>query len=108
MWLGIEFVRMGDVIPDDWHRLGGWQRDVLVTLAVQGPQSVSEVSAAIDGEVRDSTASQALSKVRDKGYVETKKSETNAYATENRLTTEGLALVYEAVVKPAITIDQNG
>jgi len=79
-----------------------------VTIALKGPQTGYAISQSISPTAHQSQAVTPLKKLREKGYVEREQDETNDSAYINSLTTEGLALVHEAVVQPAIQIDQNG
>jgi DNA-binding MarR family transcriptional regulator len=99
---------MGSTVPDRWHQLSPWQRDVLITLAVEGPQTGYALSGAVDPDVDKSSASRTLKELRGHGLVERTEGDHRQDGHENRLTTEGLALVHEAIVEPAIVIDQNG
>jgi len=95
-------------IPKEWHDLGPWQRDVLIALAVDGPATGYEIVGRIDPTVTRAQAATPLDKLIEKGYVERDDPEIVQKGYENKLTTEGLALVHESIVQPAIEIDQNG
>jgi predicted transcriptional regulator len=101
---------MQRTIPEAWHDLSGWERDVLVTLAVDGPATGYKIAERIDPTAQRSQSTEPLNKLIEKGFVKRNSPDVPQNGYTNKLTTEGLALVHESIVQPAIEIDgsRNG
>lgn len=91
-------------LPPRWQRMSETKRDVLLAIAVDGPMIGAEVHNALDCKTSPNIYN-ALDSLREDGLVAGTETESKRESVRNALTTEGLGLVYQSVVEPAMEID---
>jgi len=89
---------MDTVIEDGWRDLTACQRDVLVTLAIEGPLSTKQIHDRARADVNGTTTTyRAVYALQDKGFVTVDGHGTDG-GKQNTLTDEGRRLVGRVVV----------
>jgi len=86
---------MGSTIPDAWKGLPARQRDVLVSLILEGPCNGTEMHeriASSDVYRNKDNTYRALDSLRERGLVEREERDGRSY--EYSATTRGLSLVH--------------
>lgn len=97
------------IVPQGWRDLNSTQRDILVALAQIGPANGVEINHALGGtDTTIGTINNNLGTLRGYGLVETTKA-VDGYGPEktNGLSDAGVELIWDAVVRPGVRI-QNG